>query len=204
MTNRSLDRENCRPSFSPAVPVQQPVHFVQTSLPKVKWSEFHGNSLQWTECSSLFTAAIHNATFNANAKWVILKHSLKIKPRQLLLGLDTQEWRWVFWLQISDVHNKFLMRRWSIPFWVRSSCRKTQRLLKSIFSCLETIWCHWRSVFRISYLLSWNRMVQMFSSLVSGIMKLPMCRMKWWRNQNTIWRKNVWIDRKGKDFNIRC
>ena len=42
------------------LPVQQPVHFVQTRLPKLKLSEFKGDPLEWPEGSSLFTSTIHN------------------------------------------------------------------------------------------------------------------------------------------------
>ena len=44
--------ENDFPSFTPVVSVLQPVHFVQTSLPKLKLSEFHGDPLEWPEWSS--------------------------------------------------------------------------------------------------------------------------------------------------------
>ena len=66
--NPTFKEENTFPSLTPAVPVQQPVHFVQTSLPKLKLSEFHGDPLEWPEWSSLFTATIHNAPIDDNAK----------------------------------------------------------------------------------------------------------------------------------------
>ena len=72
MTNRSqstnskpsFKRENRYPTFIPTVPVQQFVHFVQTSLPKLKFSEIHGDPLEWPEWPSLFTATIHDAPFD--------------------------------------------------------------------------------------------------------------------------------------------
>ena len=75
------------PSFTPAVPVQQPVHFVQTSLPKLKLSEFHGDPMEWSEWSSLFTATIHNAPIDDNAKMSHLKTLVKGKAKAAIAGL---------------------------------------------------------------------------------------------------------------------
>ena len=77
----SFKVENTFPSFTPAVPVQPPVHFVQTSLPKLKLSEFHGDPLEWPEWSSLFTATIHNAPIDDNAKMSHLKTLVKGKAK---------------------------------------------------------------------------------------------------------------------------
>ena len=44
--NPTFKVEHPFPSFTPAVPVHQPVQFVQTSLPKLKLSEFHGDPLE--------------------------------------------------------------------------------------------------------------------------------------------------------------
>ena len=71
--NPTFKVENPFPSFTPAVPQQQPVQFVQTSLPKLKLSDFHGDPLEWPEWSSLFTATIHNAPIDDNAKMSHLK-----------------------------------------------------------------------------------------------------------------------------------
>ena len=75
------------PSFTPAVPVQPPVHFVQTSLPKLKLSEFHGDPLEWPEWSSLFTATIHNAPIDDNAKMSHFKTLVKGKAKAAIAGL---------------------------------------------------------------------------------------------------------------------
>ena len=79
--------ENDFPSFTPAVSVQQPVHFVQTSLPKLKLSEFHGDPLEWPEWSSLFTATIHNAPIDDKAKMSHLKTLVKGRAKAAIAGL---------------------------------------------------------------------------------------------------------------------
>ena len=83
----SFKIESDIPSFTPAVPVQPPVHFVQTSLPKLKLSEFHGDPLEWSEWSSLFTATIHNAPIDDNAKMSHLKTLVKGKAKAAIAGL---------------------------------------------------------------------------------------------------------------------
>ena len=83
----SFKIESGIPSFTPAVPVQPPVHFVQTSLPKLKLSEFHGDPLEWPEWSSLFTATIHNAPIDDNAKMSHLKTLVKGKAKAAIAGL---------------------------------------------------------------------------------------------------------------------
>ena len=75
------------PFFTPAVPVQQPVHLVQTRLPKLKLSEFHGDPLGWPDWSSLFTATIHNAPIDDNAKMSHLKTLVKGKAKAAFAGL---------------------------------------------------------------------------------------------------------------------
>ena len=83
----SFKIESGIPSFTAAVPVQQPVHFVQTSPPKLKLSEFHGDPLEWPEWSSLFTATIHNAPIDDNAKMSHLKTLVKGKAKAAIAGL---------------------------------------------------------------------------------------------------------------------
>ena len=83
----TIKAENDFASFTPAVPVQQPVHFVQTSLPKLKLSEFHGDPLEWPEWSSLFTATIHNAPIDDNAKMSHLKTLVKGRAKAAIAGL---------------------------------------------------------------------------------------------------------------------
>ena len=83
----SFKIESDIPSFTPAVPVQPPVHFVQSSLPKLKFSEFHGDTLEWSEWSSLFTATIHNAPIDDNAKMSHLKTLVKGKAKAAIAGL---------------------------------------------------------------------------------------------------------------------
>ena len=79
--------ENHFPSFTPTVPVQQPVQFVQTGLPRLKISEFHGDPLIWPERSTLFTATIHNAPIDDNAKMSHLKALVKGKAKAAIAGL---------------------------------------------------------------------------------------------------------------------
>ena len=85
--NTTFKVENPFPSFTPAVPVHQPVQFVQTSLPKLKLPEFHGDPLEWPEWSSLFTATIHNAPIDDNAKMSHLKILVKGKAKAAIVGL---------------------------------------------------------------------------------------------------------------------
>ena len=75
------------PSFTPAVPVQQPEHFDQTSLPTLKLSEFHEHQLEWPEWSILFTATIHNAPIEDNAKMSHLKIFVKGKSKAAIAVL---------------------------------------------------------------------------------------------------------------------
>ena len=82
----SFKIESGIPSFTPAVPVQQPVHFVQT-IPKLKLSEFHGDRLDWPEWSSLFTATIHNVPIDDNAKMSHLKTLVEGKAKAVIAGL---------------------------------------------------------------------------------------------------------------------
>ena len=58
-----------------------------TSLPKLKWSEFAGDPLEWPEWSSLFTAVIHNAPIDDNAKMSHLKTLVKGKAKAAIAGL---------------------------------------------------------------------------------------------------------------------
>ena len=74
-------------AFMPSSFVQQPVQIVQTSLPKLKISEFHGDPLEWPEWSSLFTATIHNAPIDDNAKMSHLKTLVKGKAKAAIAGL---------------------------------------------------------------------------------------------------------------------
>ena len=67
--------------------VQQHVHFVLTSLSKLKLSEFHGDPLEWPRWSSLFTATIHNAPIDDNAKVSHLKPLVKGKAKAANAGL---------------------------------------------------------------------------------------------------------------------
>ena len=85
--NTTFKVEHPFPSFTPAVPVHQPVQFLQTSLPKLKLSEFYGDPLEWPEWSSLFTATIHNAPIDDNAKMSHLKILVKGKAKAAIAGL---------------------------------------------------------------------------------------------------------------------
>ena len=89
--NPTFKVENLFPSFTPAVPVQQPVHSVQTRLPKFKLSEFHGDPLEWPEWSGLFTATIHKAPIDDNAKMSHLKTLVKGKAKSAIAGLGYSE-----------------------------------------------------------------------------------------------------------------
>ena len=60
---------------------------VQTSLPKLKLSEFRGDPLEWPEWSSLFTPTIHNAPIDDNAKMSHWKTLVKGKAKAAIAGL---------------------------------------------------------------------------------------------------------------------
>ena len=85
--NPTFKVENPLPSFSPAVPLQQFVKFVQTSSPKLKISEFHGDPLEKPDWSSMFTATIHNAPIHDNAKLSHLKTLVKSEAKAAIAGL---------------------------------------------------------------------------------------------------------------------
>ena len=63
------------------------MRFVQTSLPKLKLSEFREDILEWPEWSSLFTATIHNAPIDDKAKMSHLKTLGKGKSKAAFAGL---------------------------------------------------------------------------------------------------------------------
>ena len=58
------------------------------SIPKLKKSDFHGDPLERPEWSSLFTATIHNAPIDNNAKMGHLKTFVKGKAKAAIAGLD--------------------------------------------------------------------------------------------------------------------
>ena len=93
-TNKSVQRKKLEKLFRKQTPCSSKAMrkyiFVQTSLPKLKLSEFHGGPLEWSDWSSLFTATIHNAPTHDNAEMNIWKHSLKARPRRILRVSNTQ------------------------------------------------------------------------------------------------------------------
>ena len=60
---------------------------MHVSIPKLKKSEFHGDLLEWPDWSSLFTATIHNAPIDNNAKMGHLKTLVKGKAKAAIAGL---------------------------------------------------------------------------------------------------------------------
>ena len=60
---------------------------MQTSIPKLKVSQFHGDPLEWPEWSSLFIATIHNAPIDDNAKMGHLKTLVSRKAKAAIAGL---------------------------------------------------------------------------------------------------------------------
>ena len=56
-------------------------------IPQSKISKFHGDPLEWPESSSLFTATIHNAPKDDNAKMGHLKTLVKEKTKAAVAGL---------------------------------------------------------------------------------------------------------------------
>ena len=57
------------------------------SIPKVKISEVHKDPLEWPEWSSLFTATIHNAPIDDNAKMGHLKTLVEGKAKAAIAGV---------------------------------------------------------------------------------------------------------------------
>ena len=84
----AIKTEPCfQPQFS-AVPLTQiSTQVMHVSIPKLKISEFHGDPLEWPEWSSLFTATIHNAPIDDNAKMGHLKTLVKGKAKAAIAGL---------------------------------------------------------------------------------------------------------------------
>ena len=80
-----------RPNFQPqfiAIPLtQMSTQVMHTSILKLETSAFHGNLLKWPEWSSLFTANIHNAPIDDNAKMGHLKTLVKAKAKAAISGL---------------------------------------------------------------------------------------------------------------------
>ena len=65
----AIKTELCfQPQFSAIPLTQMSTQVMHMSIPKLKISEFHGDLLEWPEWSSLFTATIHNAPIDDNAK----------------------------------------------------------------------------------------------------------------------------------------
>ena len=60
---------------------------MQTSLPKLKLSEFHGDPLEWPEWSSIFTSTIHNAPTDDNTNMSHLKTFVNGKAKAAIEGL---------------------------------------------------------------------------------------------------------------------
>ena len=79
--NQNLEPYGMQPSM------QMPVQLMQMSLPKLKVTEFHGDPLEWPEWSSLFTATIHNAPIDDNARMSHLKTLVKGKAKAAIAEL---------------------------------------------------------------------------------------------------------------------
>ena len=76
-----------QPQFSIIPLTQMSTQVMHMSIPKLKMSEFHGDSLERPEWSSLFTATIHNAPIDNNAKMGHLKTLVKGKAKAELADL---------------------------------------------------------------------------------------------------------------------
>ena len=76
-----------QPQFSAVPLTQMSTQVMHVSIPKLKISEFHGDPLEWPEWSSLFTATIHNAPIDDNAKMGHLKTLVKGKAKAAIAGL---------------------------------------------------------------------------------------------------------------------
>ena len=78
---------NFQPEFSAVPLTQMSTQVMHMSIPKLKISEFHGDPPEWPEWSSLFTANIHNAPIDDNAKMGHLKTLVKGKAKSAIAGL---------------------------------------------------------------------------------------------------------------------
>ena len=75
------------PHFSAVPLTQMSTQVMHVGIPQLKISEFNGEPLQWPEWSSLFTATIHNAPIDDNAKMGHLKTLVKGKAKAAIAGL---------------------------------------------------------------------------------------------------------------------
>ena len=78
---------NFLPEFSAVPLTQTSTQVMHMSIPNLRISEFHGNLLEWPEWSSLFTATIHNAPIDDNAKMGHLETLVKGKAKAAIAGL---------------------------------------------------------------------------------------------------------------------
>ena len=78
---------NFQPQFSAVPLTQMSTQVMHVSIPKLKISQFHGDPLEWPEWSSLFTATIHNAPIDDNAKMGRSKTLVKGKAKAAIAGL---------------------------------------------------------------------------------------------------------------------
>ena len=76
-----------QPQFSAIPLTQMSTQVMHMIIPKLKISEYHGDPLEWPEWSSLFTATIHNAPTDDNAKKGHLKTLVKGKAKAAIAGL---------------------------------------------------------------------------------------------------------------------
>ena len=76
-----------QPQFSTVPLTQMSTQVIHVSIPQLKISDFHGDPLEWPEWSSLFTATIHNAPIDDNAKKGHLKTLVNGKAKAASAGL---------------------------------------------------------------------------------------------------------------------
>ena len=76
-----------QPHFSAVPLTQMSTQVMHVSIPKSKISKFNGDPLEWPEWSNLFTATIHNAPIDDNAKMGHLKTLVKGKAKAAIAGL---------------------------------------------------------------------------------------------------------------------
>ena len=73
--------------FSSIQLTQMSTQVMHMSIPKLKISQVHGDSLEWPEWLSLFTATIHHAPIDDNAEMGQLKTLVKGKTKPAIAGL---------------------------------------------------------------------------------------------------------------------
>ena len=83
-------------------------HFIKSSLPKVKLSQFSGDPSEWPELSQLFQATVHAANKYDSVKMNHLKAMVTFKAKEAIAGLG-------YTAEMSNVACNVLVRNFGKP-----------------------------------------------------------------------------------------